>query len=1243
MEDKMRTKQRFFLKAAGISLAKVAGISLALVMAFAMFAGCEQDTKIEYRDREVPGGGGGGATNIAPATVGSTESAPDVADIPAETAKTTGTASAIDTLLAGAVKTVIYTGTGEVASLTIENDETLIVSGSLKVTTSLTVNGDGSIVAASGGKVFKDVSTTYTLSKAANETDPPITPAGLSATAEQNLATTGDNAGLVTITLTGAANKDIPYSADPQSVYYDMFDTQDLNEILIKERADAGYSAVVIKSLVTPGQTGKIKQYNQGLNMWTPEIVALVNATKDYNTPDVYREKTYGTGADAYYPSAIGGYDIILWNGADRKTVTLEVYQPDTSEKPTNTFLIDYSGVTFTVPTGTGKTVSNVADVTWEGNIETVTYTGNTALVGASASAAFVVPTGKTLVIAGQVANQTAEITVANNATLEIVSGASIDLGTQGKITITTLPTPPPTGAALGEVKNDGTIKTATTTDTTLRTLVGFEGDGEVVLTGEIATALTTALDLGTDLTIGTNGKITYASGATAFSGGKNVTLSGSGAISLGSSITSLGKTVTFVGATTGTVTTANTALTVTELEALLGQTSKLTATAITVAASDELTVPAATALTITTLNVNGAGTALTITLGASGSTIATTNITNTGTIKAAALATLLGLGGIEGNISVTGASYNIDEDPVLDDVVLVIPSGQTVTVGDEITGTGGINNQLGGIINLGNGGSISTTTKTNNGTINTGTDSEGTLRALVAFAGSGGVVWAPASAEEIPLTSTDLALATQDLTIGANATLNFGTFGLTISGDGGITNSGTINTAATSGDTFKKILDIGGTITASGEVTAIVAETKVKDGSVVTLTPAAKLTITNVTLTVDGNGTLDLSGLNAADSVTLTGTGKIEVASNGTLKVPAPVTDSTSQNYGKTPQIKYDGGSILLKGGSSAYFVTKYYIGPSTADAVYKWAASDTTSTVTLKGGEIELAGNLTLAQNEYILHTATIASGTLTVANGATLTVVDGAELTGNGNLTATAGKVVVDKDATFSVVGTVTGDVTQVVDDDYTLPTGNESSIETALWGTVSSVPKNHLDDSNDLLISRTAKKDLSTANNGVVTIYLTGTVTDTQVSEHSVVDVWFGGKEDEATTLGGNYAIVTIGGILTDAAKAANTEVKHINPSWAYYTGHSDNAESALDAAATEWPWTYIDEDDYNASHTYRQYGATSSDEWILLLWEAPNTIDPAVEKKATLEIKPDGGSVYKVIVDWTGLTINEATN
>jgi hypothetical protein len=145
------------------------------------------------------------------------------------------------------------------------------------------------------------------------------------------------------------------------------------------------------------------------------------------------------------------------------------------------------------------------------------------------------------------------------------------------------------------------------------------------------------------------------------------------------------------------------------------------------------------------------------------------------------------------------------------------------------------------------------------------------------------------------------------------------------------------------------------------------------------------------VTLAVANNTTLDLSELEDTGAVTLTGT--IVVASGGTLKVPAPSEDAATK--GKVTQIEYDdGGSITLNSGASAYFDEQQYIGPvNGGDPFYTWDSGDDDATVELKGDEIVLNGNLTLAKPEYLLHKATIESGTLTVAAG--LTLVTDAEL--------------------------------------------------------------------------------------------------------------------------------------------------------------------------------------------------------------------------------------------------------
>jgi hypothetical protein len=141
----------------------------------------------------------------------------------------------------------------------------------------------------------------------------------------------------------------------------------------------------------------------------------------------------------------------------------------------------------------------------------------------------------------------------------------------------------------------------------------------------------------------------------------------------------------------------------------------------------------------------------------------------------------------------------------------------------------------------------------------------------------------------------------------------------------------------------------------------------------------------------VASGGKLDLSALTAADAVTLEG--PIEVSTGGTLIAPTPDVDEKSPAHGQTPQVKYDGGRIKLNGGAKAYFATQYYICPAPAEGagdtdkpVYAWG----TGSVELKGTELVLNGNLSLIKDEYLLHTATVASGELTIADTKKLTVL-------------------------------------------------------------------------------------------------------------------------------------------------------------------------------------------------------------------------------------------------------------
>jgi hypothetical protein len=72
----------------------------------------------------------------------------------------------------------------------------------------------------------------------------------------------------------------------------------------------------------------------------------LINGTgKGHGTDNVFREKEYAGGSNSYYPDAIGGFDMLLWNGAKSKTIKLEIEQP-TGSAPKK-YLIDYNKVTF--------------------------------------------------------------------------------------------------------------------------------------------------------------------------------------------------------------------------------------------------------------------------------------------------------------------------------------------------------------------------------------------------------------------------------------------------------------------------------------------------------------------------------------------------------------------------------------------------------------------------------------------------------------------------------------------------------------------------------------------------------------------------------------------------------------------------------------------------------------------------------------------------------------------------------
>jgi hypothetical protein len=202
-------------------------------------------------------------------------------------------------------------------------------------------------------------------------------------------------------------------------------------------------------------------------------------------------------------------------------------------------------------------------------------------------------------------------------------------------------------------------------------------------------------------------------------------------------------------------------------------------------------------------------------------------------------------------------------------------------------------------------------------------------------------------------------------------------------------------------------------------------------------------------------------------------------------------------------------------------------------------------------------------------------------------------------------------------------------------YTLPVGTEELPPVGGGATKIDVPKNYLSGSTPV-INYTAEKNLDTK---VVTIKLSGTVTDTFVGSDSVVDLWYGGMKDDAKKIGGNYAIVTIDGILAEkGALAKDRVIKNTNPSWVYYKGWT-TLDSPPTGATTE---TYIDLNDYDKSvHVGKRATEQKDSDLTLLLWSGPQGGTIRIKRAATLDITPAGdGAVdpYRVIIDWADLTI-----
>jgi hypothetical protein len=387
-------------------------------------------------------------------------------------------------------------------------------------------------------------------------------------------------------------------------------------------------------------------------------------------------------------------------------------------------------------------------------------------------------------------------------------------------------------------------------------------------------------------------------------------------------------------------------------------------------------------------------------------------------------------------NATVSGSTVTLKGDAnIYAGETLPIPAGVTLnTAGNDLTVANGaaLTVAAGGIIDLG-AGTITvetdgedTGTVTNNGTIKTANDSDDTLIALVALEGTGKVVLNGAVTD--PLTAPlDLSV---DLEIGTGGSITFtGSETTAFSGEATVTISGTgildlgstittlgvtvTNTAQgiikTANQTMlETLLDSGtgvtaGTVEVSGEVELSGGE--VKDN--VTLKVASGTLTLDTDANIIVNGELDLSGLEDTDEKAVAlSNGTITVASDG--KLYAPENHEGTNIATKIPQIDWDsGGSIVLKGGSEIQVGGTVFIGP---EGEYTW--EDTTSTVTLKEGEIELDGKLTSAKDNTINDAVTIKDdSTLKVADTLTFEEDGTLNLEGNGKVVVNGAEAVLD----------------------------------------------------------------------------------------------------------------------------------------------------------------------------------------------------------------------------------------
>jgi hypothetical protein len=298
----------------------------------------------------------------------------------------------------------------------------------------------------------QDVSGTYKLFAV-----PGFNPPGLSiASAIKDLSTTE---GVVTIRLTGEAGVVIPAGI----VYNEMFGAEgNATSVLRADRAALGYSSVSIKGLLDTN-TAKITQYNQGFNMWIKNATGHSEFITNWNMDDVYKEKSGYSGLNTEEV-----FNVILWNGWEpvaSRIIRLEIGDGTTA----NTFLIDYTDVTFTPTTAEAAAITLAESLPGglaAGSVSvygpTVTLTDNVTL---AAGDTVTVPADVTLVVAED-KTLTVGAAIGDGAKLDVEEGATVSVS--GTLTLAqdvdnynTNPTASDRGNLKGtiQVESDGIFK----------------------------------------------------------------------------------------------------------------------------------------------------------------------------------------------------------------------------------------------------------------------------------------------------------------------------------------------------------------------------------------------------------------------------------------------------------------------------------------------------------------------------------------------------------------------------------------------------------------------------------------------------------------------------------------------------------------------------------------------------------------------------------------------------------------